>query len=151
MSGIQARCLRCYRDFRIFEVVAAQSGLCPSCGSSLTEDRTAVLLFNAAQADLAQRKLLGALRRLHSLPGTMVLLPSSVLGNVVNEVGWRFDLVEHDAVLADERRRLSTIADWARGADPLTRPSRRARLAGWLRLRRSRIGSARHQRRRHPS
>ena len=110
------------------------TGLCPRCGRLLTEDCTAALLDYAGRADVAQRQLIGALRRLRSLPGSMVILPSSVLRNVVARVGWDDDLAQHADVLPDERRRFASLAErWPR---PLPRReeihSRGARLVRWL-------------------
>jgi hypothetical protein len=129
VTPIQARCQHCGGDFHLFEVVDARTGLCPRCGWRLTEDWTAALLDDAARADIAQRHLVAALRNLCNLPGTMTLLPSSVLRNIMNEVGWNVDLDEHPGMLADERERLRVLAGpWATpDARHATRRPRRRR------------------------
>lgn len=109
VGPIQARCRRCAGDFDLFEVVDGRSGMCPRCGWRLTEDWAAALLEAAARAEGAQRQLVAALRRLRDLPGNLVLLPSSLVRNVIEEVGWTADLEEHRELLTDERRRLSRI------------------------------------------
>jgi hypothetical protein len=137
VTPIQARCSRCLGDFQLFEVVEARTGLCPRCGWRLTEDWTAALLDDAARADIAQRHLVGALRGLRNLPGSLVLLPHSVLRNVVAEVGWTRDTTEHFELLADERRRLDELhRTWPTDPEPggAPQPSRRARLVRWLGL-----------------
>lgn len=133
VTPIQARCQRCGGDFHLFEVVDARTGLCPRCGWRLTEDWTAALLDDAARADIAQRHLVAALRNLRNLPGTMTLLPSSVLRNIMNEVGWNVNLDEHLGMLADEHDRLRILAaPWAT-PDAHYAPPRPRRRRHWFR------------------
>jgi hypothetical protein len=65
---------------------------CPRCGWSLSHHWTATLLEEAARADIAQRHLVDALRRLRNLPGNVFLRPHIVLRNLFEEVGWHKDL-----------------------------------------------------------
>jgi hypothetical protein len=75
----------------------------------LTPDWTAKLRDDAAMADIAQRHLVNALRRLQDLPGNMVLLPHTVFRNLFEEVGWQRALVEEPSVLREELRELRLL------------------------------------------
>jgi RNA polymerase subunit RPABC4/transcription elongation factor Spt4 len=79
VTSIGARCRRCGKDFRLFEVRDQRSGTCPRCGRTLTADWTAMLLDEAARAEVAQRHLMQALRRLRELPGNLAIRPHTVL------------------------------------------------------------------------
>jgi hypothetical protein len=68
VTAIKARCRRCRQDFHLFEVLDQRDGTCPRCGWSLSHHWTATLLEEAARADIAQRHLVAALRRLRNLP-----------------------------------------------------------------------------------
>jgi hypothetical protein len=139
VTAIRARCRRCREDFHPFEVLDQRDGTCPRCGWSLSYDWTATLLEEAARADIAQRHLVDALRRLRDLPGNMLLRPHIVLRNLFEEVGWHKDLAEDTDTLQEElpelrhllaawelldpdvtadlphRGRIQLIVDWFRG------------------------------------
>lgn len=102
VTAIKARCRRCRQDFYLFEVLDQRDGTCPRCASSLSHDWTATLLEEAARADIAQRHLIDALRRLRNLPGNVLLRPHIVLRNLFEEVGWHKDLAEDIDTLQEE-------------------------------------------------
>jgi hypothetical protein len=139
VTAIKARCRRCREDFHLFEVLDHRDGTCPRCGWSLSYDWTATLLEEAARADIAQRHLVDALRRLRGLPGNVLLRPHIVLRNLFEEVGWHKDMAEDTDTLQEElpelrrllaawemldpdvtadvphRGRIRRIVDWFRG------------------------------------
>lgn len=113
VTPIGARCRHCGRDFHLFEVRDLGSGTCPRCGRMLTDDWTAILLRDAARADIAQRHLVRALRRLRELPGNLAIRPHTVLRNLFEETGWHKDLAEHPDMLREELRELRHhLATW---------------------------------------
>ena len=119
VTPIAARCRRCSEDFHLFELGDHRSGTCPRCGWMLTLDWTAVLLEEASRADLAQRHLVGALRRLRNLPGNLVLRPHTVLRNLFEEVGWEQDLAQDPELLREELRALDGLLDAWKLHDPI--------------------------------
>jgi predicted Zn-ribbon and HTH transcriptional regulator len=113
VTPIEARCRRCGGDFSLFELRVQRTGVCPRCGWILTPDWTAILLEDAAVADIAQRHLVNALRRLRNLPGNVVVLPHTIFRNLFEEVGWQTDLADETAVLREEVRQLRRlVAAW---------------------------------------
>jgi hypothetical protein len=131
VTPIEARCRRCGETFHLFEVTDQRRSTCPRCGWMLTSDSAGVLLSEAARADFAQRHLVGALRRLRSIPGNVAPLPHAVLRNLFEEVGWQQDLAEDPKLLREELQKARRLLEaWERldagVAD--TQPRR-----GWLR------------------
>ena len=113
VTPIGARCRRCGRDFHLFELTDLRSGTCPRCGHMLTDDWTAILLRDAARADIAQRHLVHALRRLRNLPGNLAVRPHTVLRNLFEDTGWHKDLAEDPDMLREELRELRhRVATW---------------------------------------
>jgi hypothetical protein len=106
VTPIGAHCRRCGGDFHLFEVRDQRTGTCPRCGWMLTADWTATLLDEAARADIAQRHLVLALRRLRNLPGNVAVRPHTVLRNLFEEIGWQEDLAEDPEILREELRKL---------------------------------------------
>jgi hypothetical protein len=117
---IEARCRRCHGEFPLFEVRVQRTGVCPSCGWMLTPDWTSKLLEDAAVADIAQRHLVNALRRLRNLPGNAVVRPHTVLRNLFEEVGWQTDLADDPEMLRGELRELRRLVAAWELLDPLT-------------------------------
>ncbi|MFV3037904.1 hypothetical protein ACNI5A_32730, partial [Klebsiella pneumoniae] len=70
------------------ELLEVRDGCCPRCGWRLTEDWTAVLLDEAARADIAQRHLAASLTILRGLPGRIEVLPYPVLHTITEALGW---------------------------------------------------------------
>ena len=105
------------------------AGTCPRCGSILTPDWTAKLLEEAARADIAQRHLVGALRNLRNLPGTLPFDPTSVIRNLFEEVGWQYDLAEDPDMLREELRELRRLLQRLGAAGSRHRTST---TASWL-------------------
>jgi hypothetical protein len=130
VTPVEARCARCHADFALAELLDGRTGCCPGCGWRLTEDWAAVLLEEAARADLAQRHLVASLRNLRGLPGNLLLLPHPVLRNVSEAMGWEAPPTDDGGLLDDQRRRLTDLArGWVRrpaGATPA--PPRRRRI-----------------------
>jgi hypothetical protein len=120
VTAIRARCRRCRQEFHLFEVLDQRNGTCPRCGWSLSHHWTATLLEEAARADIAQRHLVDALRRLRNLPGNVLLRPHIVLRNLFEEVGWHKDLAEDTDTLHEELREL---AKWSPRGSSSTRSS----------------------------
>jgi hypothetical protein len=113
VTAIKARCRRCRQDFHLFEVLDQRDGTCPRCGWSLSHHWTATLLEEAARADIAQRHLVAALRRLRNLPGNVLLRPHTVLRNLFEEVGWHTDLADDTVTLQEELPELrQLLAAW---------------------------------------
>ena len=113
VTAIKARCRRCRQDFHLFEMLDQRDGTCPRCGWSLSHHWTATLLEEAARADIAQRHLVDALRRLRNLPGNVLLRPHIVLRNLFEEVGWHKDLAEDTDTLQEELPELrQLLAAW---------------------------------------
>lgn len=110
VTPIGARCRRCGRDFHLFELPDQRSGTCPRRGRLLTEDWTAILLHDVARADIAQRHLLQALRRLRNLPGNLAVRPHTVLRNRFEETGWHNDLADDPDMLREELLELRHLA-----------------------------------------
>ena len=114
-APIQARCRRCGGDFFLFEVVEATTGECPRCHWPLSPDWTPVLRDEARRADVAQRQLVSALRRLVGLPGNVEILPHSVLRNLFEEIGWERALAAEPGLITEEVRRLrEQVEAWER-------------------------------------
>jgi len=113
VTAIKGRCRRCRQDFHLFELLDHRDGTCPRCAWSLSHDWTPTLLEEAARADIAQRHLVDALRRLRNLPGNVLLRPHIVLRNLFEEVGWHKDLAEDTEFLQEELSELrQLIASW---------------------------------------
>jgi ribosomal protein L37E len=127
VTPIEARCRRCGRNFHLFEVREQGTGKCPRCGWMLTPDWTAKLLEDAANADLAQRQLVAALRGLRNLPGNVILRPQSVLRNLFKEVGWDKELAEDPQFLGDELHELRRLLAAWEVLDPEVAAARRPR------------------------
>jgi hypothetical protein len=124
---VEARCARCTGDFLLSELLETRNGCCPRCGWRLTEDWAAVLLEEAARADLAQRHLAASLRRLRSLPGNLVVLPGAVVRTVVDALGW--EQPPDDELVADQRKRLAELArPWLNDGTDVSTPRWRRRL-----------------------
>ena len=138
VTAITARCRRCRQDFHLFEVLDHRDGTCPRCGWSLSHHWTATLLEEAARADIAQRHLVDALRRLRNLPGNVLLRPHIVLRNLFEEVGWHKDLADDTDTLQEELPELrQLLAAWEL-LDPdvaaaLPRRGRMRRIVDWFR------------------
>jgi ribosomal protein L37E len=109
VTPIKARCRRCGEDFYLYEVLDQHRGTCPRCGWILTPHRTAKLLEEAALADIAQRRLVGALHNLRNLPGNVRLRPHTVLRNLFEEVGWHDDLADDPELLSHELQELQRL------------------------------------------
>lgn len=101
VTPIKARCRYCRRLLSMREVAAEKTGTCPQCGFAISPDWTHDLREQAAIAERTQRQLVSSLRRLRSLPGNLELIPSSVLDNVIGEVGWERALVDNPDCSAD--------------------------------------------------
>ena len=113
MTSIEAQCRRCGRVFTLFQIRVERSGRCPGCGSMLTPDRTEELLQHGANADVALRHLVEALRAVRGLPGVVVLRPHTVMRNLFEEVGWEEDLAGDTESLYEELHELrSLVAAW---------------------------------------
>ncbi|HKE76599.1 MAG TPA: hypothetical protein VKB57_23480 [Acidimicrobiales bacterium] len=106
MTPIGARCRRCDQGFYLFEVRDQGTGACPRCGRLLAPEWTAILLEDIARAEIAQRHLVQALRRLRGLPGNLAVRPHTVLRNFFKEIGWQDDLADDPATLREELRRI---------------------------------------------
>jgi len=98
VEPIEARCRACGRELLLIEVVKATGGSCPSCGRLLAPGNTYLLLEEARRAEILQRELVLALRRLVGLPGNLELKGESVFRNAVASVGWE-ELLEDNRAL----------------------------------------------------
>jgi hypothetical protein len=115
LTPIGARCRRCGRSFYLFEVRDEGTGTCPRCGRPLAADWTAVLLEDIARAEIAQRHLFQALRRLRKLPGNLAVRPHTLLRNFFKEIGWQNDLADDPEMLREELRHIRQhVSAWQR-------------------------------------
>jgi hypothetical protein len=136
VTPIAAHCRRCSRPFHLYEIVDGRDGCCPRCNRILSDDWTAVLREEASRADVALRDLVGALRRLRTVPSNAAVSPQSIMRNLFEEVGWQRD-IEHDrdrfTVEVDALQAL--LDDWERRVPNAarTKPSLWRRLTAPLR------------------
>jgi hypothetical protein len=132
---LRGRCRRCGGTFILKYMAAEPSGLCPKCGHSLSPQWTQHMREHVALAEQAQLRLVKSLERLRSLPGNLEVIPSSVLDNVIGEVGWERSLVGTPELVTSEAASLRLWADkWASLNQTAQRSPRR------LRARRTRAG-----------
>lgn len=157
VKPLRGRCRRCGGGFILKHMAAEPSGLCPKCGHSLAPEWTDHMREHVALAEQAQLRLVKSLERLRSLPGNLEIIPSSVLDNVIGEVGWERSLVGTPDLVASEAASLRSWADkWAslnqgarsrprrrvaggldgRRAKKLAGPGRRGQCRGWSKMRR---------------
>jgi hypothetical protein len=132
---ITAHCRRCGDSFHLYEIAEAGHGTCPRCNRILSDDWTMVLREESARAEVAMRDLVGALRRLRTIPSNAAVSPQSVLRNLFEEVGWQRDIESDPLRYAAEVAAIDELlAGWrqrvASGArrDPSLR---RRRIAPW--------------------
>ncbi|HEX3564116.1 MAG TPA: hypothetical protein VHU17_01980 [Acidimicrobiales bacterium] len=73
-----------------------------------------MLLDQASRAEGAEQALILSLRRLVGLPGNLVLLPHSVIGTLLEEVGWEEKMAkEQPDRLAEEVRHVRlALEEW---------------------------------------
>lgn len=88
VTPIKARCRGCRRVMYLNEVAANEAGHCRQCGCAISPDRAHELREQSAIAERSLRQLVSSLQRLRRLPGNLELIASSVLENVIGEVGW---------------------------------------------------------------
>jgi hypothetical protein len=113
VEPIEARCRACGRELLLIEVVKATGGACPSCGRLLAPGYTHLLLDEARRAEVLQRELVLALRRLVGMPGTLELKPESVFRNAVASVGWDELLADNQALVQAEAEALRpAVRSW---------------------------------------
>jgi hypothetical protein len=128
VTPIKGRCRRCGAGFILTHMAAKPSGLCPQCGHSLSPEWTQHMREHVVIAEQAQRRLVKSLGHLRSLPGNLEVIPSSVLDNVIGEVGWERSLVGTPELVASEAASLRLWADkWASLNQGASRRRRRLR------------------------
>jgi hypothetical protein len=145
VTPIEARCRRCHGELHLYELVEGGSGECPRCQRPLSPDWTPVVLEESKRADPALRALVASLRRLVGLPGNLDLLPSSVLRNLIQEVGWEQDLAAEPEVVGQEVRRLRRQLEAWEALDPAEQRAGQGGLAASLRALADRLRGAEPQ------
>jgi len=111
VTPIKARCRRCDRLMFLREVAVNKTGQCPQCGFAISPDWTHDLREQSAIAEQSQRQLVASLSRLRRLPGNLELIPSSVLDNIIGEVGWERAMVDNPDLMATE---IDNLERWTR-------------------------------------
>ena len=124
ITPIEARCRACRNELLLAEIGELGTGECPRCRRPLSPDWTPLLLEESRQVDRLQERFVGSLHRLANIPGNLELIPSSVLRNLFEEVGW-------DKVLAAEpdllREQIDLVRYEVEGWNELTPPDGRRR------------------------
>jgi hypothetical protein len=123
------RCRRCDADFSLLDLTERSDGRCPHCGWILSADHVPLVLEESMRAYRAHQDLTGSLHRLVGIPGNLEVLPHSVFGPLLEEVGWEEELRQEPEVVHDELTYLkAALAHWERFSEN-ERERQRARLS----------------------
>ena len=136
MSRIRGRCRLCRFEFDLAQLVRSPflEGHCPYCGQPLAAD-TRRMLKAAARTMIAHDEFLQSVRDLADLPGNLVLVPHTLVREVLEEIDWEEKLVEDRELVRREIEELERYAKaWAKLAGAEERAQRSELRAGLGRL-----------------